>query len=202
MLSEDRAAGPFSSQFFLSKLWYLEKLQSGGPPPSCRLTKPEAQLYCHPRQGMRMLTRKGKYGLKALLHLARLKAGETAVGGDIASANNLPKKFMDAILVELRNNGLVRSKKGRGGGYALARPAAKISVGEIVRLLDGPLAPIRCASRTAYRPCEDCVSVKQCEVRLAMLEVRDAVAAILDNTSLEEITRHRTSRAKRVVAKV
>jgi Rrf2 family protein len=144
-----------------------------------------------------MLTKKGKYGLKALLHLARLKAGESALGGDIAAGNNLPKKFMDAILVELRNDGLVRSKKGPGGGYALARPARDISIGEIVRLLDGPLAPIRCASRTAYRPCDDCISVKECGVRIAMLEVRDAMAKILDNTSLEEMAEKNTVRGRR-----
>jgi Rrf2 family protein len=144
-----------------------------------------------------MLTKKGKYGLKALLHLARLKAGESALGGDIAAGNNLPKKFMDAILVELRNDGLVRSKKGPGGGYALARPARDISIGEIVRLLDGPLAPIRCASRTAYRPCDDCISVKECGVRIAMLEVRDAMAKILDNTSLEEMADKSATRGRR-----
>jgi len=136
-----------------------------------------------------MLTKKGKYGLKALLHLARLAPGETAPGAEIAAANNLPKKFLDAILVELRNDGLVRSKKGPGGGFALARPAGQISIGQIVRLLDGPLAPIRCASRTAYEPCDDCVSVAKCGVRIAMLEVRDAMAAVLDHTSLEQMAR-------------
>ncbi len=143
-----------------------------------------------------MLTKKGKYGLKALLHLARLGPGETAFGADIADANNLPKKFLDTIMVELRNDGLVRSKKGPGGGYALARPARDISIGQIVRLLDGPLAPIRCASRSAYRACDDCVSVAQCGVRIAMLEVRDAMAAVLDNTSLEEMARKNRRRRK------
>lgn len=149
-----------------------------------------------------MLTNKGKYGLKALLHLARLAPGETALGGEIAAGNNLPKKFMDSILVELRNDGLVRSKKGPGGGYALARPARDISIGQIVRLLDGPLAPIRCASRTAYRPCNDCVSVKECGVRIAMLEVRDAMAKVLDNTSLEDMARTNAVRGKRARARV
>ncbi len=99
--------------------------------------------------------------------------------------------------MELRNEGLVRSKKGPGGGYALARPARDISIGHIVRLLDGPLAPISCASRTAYRPCNDCVSVKECGVRIAMLEVRDAMAKVLDNTSLEHMARMNSIRARR-----
>ncbi len=109
---------------------------------------------------------------------------------------------MDAILVELRNDGLVRSKKGPGGGYALARPARDISIGQIVRLLDGPLAPIRCASRTAYKPCNDCISVKECGVRIAMLEVRDAMAKVLDNTSLEEMAQVNAVRGKRAKVSV
>ena len=136
-----------------------------------------------------MLTKKGKYGLKALLHLARLAPGETAFGAEIALVNNIPKKFLDAILTELRNDGLVRSKKGPGGGYALARAPRDISVGQVVRVLDGPLAPLRCASRTAYEPCGDCVSVAACAVRIAMLEVRDAMAGVLDNTSLADMVR-------------
>jgi Rrf2 family protein len=143
-----------------------------------------------------MLTKRGKYGLKALIHLARLPEGETAFGADIATENNIPKKFLDAILVELRNGGLVRSKKGPGGGYALARSANKISLGRAIRVLDGPLAPLRCASRTAYEPCEDCRSVRECTVRLAMLRVRDAMADILDNTSLADMLTEK-QRAKR-----
>ena len=89
-----------------------------------------------------MLTAKGKYGLKALVHLARLRPGETSQSQEIAAANNVPKKFLDAILGELRTAGFVHSKKGRGGGYVLARPADAIMVGSIIRSLDGQLAPI------------------------------------------------------------
>lgn len=134
-----------------------------------------------------MLTNKGKYGLKALVHLAGLSAGETAQSQEIADANNIPKKFLDAILSELRVGGIVRSKKGKGGGYMLAREAGKISIGAAVRVLDGPLAPIACASRMSYQPCDDCVDVSACPVRLIMLEVRDVTARILDNTSVEEM---------------
>ncbi|MDO1583811.1 RrF2 family transcriptional regulator [Rhizobium oryzicola] len=133
-----------------------------------------------------MLTKKGKYGLKALIHLAQLAPGETAFVADIASKNNISKKFLDTILLELRNGGLLRSKKGPGGGYALSKPAAEISVGQAIRILDGPLAPIRCASKTAFEPCEDCDHPEDCQIRATMTDVRDAMAAILDGTSLAE----------------
>ncbi|MEI2298068.1 RrF2 family transcriptional regulator [Ensifer sp. MJa1] len=133
-----------------------------------------------------MLTKKGKYGLKALVDLARLGPGETAFITEIAQRNNIPKKFLDTILLELRNAGMLRSKKGPGGGYSLSRPASEIRIGHVIRTLDGPLAPIRCASRTAYEVCEDCNDPETCQVRVSMTTVRDAVAAILDSMTLEE----------------
>jgi Rrf2 family protein len=134
-----------------------------------------------------MLTNKGKYGLKAMVHLAGLDPGALAQVPDIAEANSIPKKFLDYILTELRHAGLVYSKKGRGGGYALARPAHEIRVGAIVRALDGPLAPIPCASVTAFRRCEDCRDLKTCAVRLIMVEARNAIANVLDNRTLAEL---------------
>ena len=134
-----------------------------------------------------MLTNKGKYGLKAMTHLAGMTQGQPALVAEIAAANTIPKKFLDAILGELRNVGFVHSKKGRGGGYVLARPASEIMVGQIVRSLDGPLAPIGCASRAFYRRCEDCAPDRPCGVRRVMVEVRDAVAAVLDNCSLSQM---------------
>lgn len=133
-----------------------------------------------------MLTAKGKYGLKALVHLAQMPPGELALVNDIATANNIPKKFLDAILGDLRNAGIVLSRKGKGGGYRLARVPEEIKVGSIVRVLDGPLAPIPCASHTRYQPCEDC-DVATCQVRHMMLEVRNAIAEVLDNTTLAQM---------------
>lgn len=133
-----------------------------------------------------MLTKKGKYGLKALVYLATLGPGGSSVVTQIAARNNIPKKFLDAILLELRNNGILKSKKGAGGGYSLAKPAAEIRIGAAIRALDGPLAPILCASRTAYQPCEDCNDPETCQVRLSMTQVRDAISDILDNMSLEQ----------------
>ena len=133
-----------------------------------------------------MLTKKGKYGLKALAALAELEPDRLALVGAIAEANNIPKKFLDTILGELRNAGFVQSRKGKSGGYGLARPAGEIMVGHVVRVLDGPLAPIPCASKTRYQACDDC-DVETCRIRSLMLEVRNAVADILDNTSVAQL---------------
>ncbi len=134
-----------------------------------------------------MLTAKGKYGLKALAHLATLRPGETTQAIEIAEAHNIPKKFLDAILGDLRNAGIVFSKKGPGGGYMLARSPGDIEIGQVIRTIDGPLAPIACASRTAYRPCADCKSVKSCTVRLMMTKVRDAMSEVLDRLTVADM---------------
>ncbi|MFZ3337382.1 MAG: Rrf2 family transcriptional regulator [Xanthobacteraceae bacterium] len=134
-----------------------------------------------------MLTKKGKYGLKAMVHLAGLAPDKLAQVADIAETNSISKKFLDHILTELRHAGLVYSKKGKGGGYALARAPQDIAVGAIVRALDGPLAPIPCASVTAFRPCEDCGDLKTCPVRLIMIDARNAIANVLDRCTLAEM---------------
>jgi len=134
-----------------------------------------------------VLTNKGKYGLKAMIHLAGLEPGALAQVADISEANVISKKFLDHILTELRHARLVYSKKGKGGGYALARPAHEIMVGDIIRVLDGPLAPIPCASVRAFRPCEDCEDLRTCAVRLIMLDARNAIASVLDTRNLAEI---------------
>ncbi|WP_395667055.1 RrF2 family transcriptional regulator [Methylocella sp.] len=134
-----------------------------------------------------MLTKKGKYGLKAMVHLAGHPPGEATLVTEIAEANQIPKKFLDTILGELRNAGFVNSKKGKGGGYTLARPAHDIRVGHIVRVLDGPLAPIQCASKSSYRRCDDCRDEKRCAVRLVMLEARNAISRVLDERTLAEM---------------
>ncbi len=143
-----------------------------------------------------MLTKKGKYGLKALVDLAHLKPSETAFVSEIAQRNNIPKKFLDTILLDLRKAGILRSKKGPGGGYCLSRPASEIHIGQVIRTLDGPLAPIRCASRTAFEACDDCSDPAGCHVRSSMSDVRDAIAYVLDNMTLEQfVTSDRTDTA-------
>jgi len=133
-----------------------------------------------------MLTKKGKYGLKAAVYLARLPAGGSVQVAEIAEANNIPKKFLDVILNELRNAGFLASKKGKLGGYRLGKSADEIVVGEMIRTLDGPLAPFPCASRNAYVPCEDC-DLARCEVRRLMVKVRDAMGTVLDTYTLAEM---------------
>lgn len=134
-----------------------------------------------------MLTMKGKYGLKAMVHLAGAEPGRPVLVDDIAEQNAIPRKFLDAILADLRNAGFVRSKKGKGGGFILAHPPAEIRIGHIIRVLDGPLAPLPCASKTAYRRCQDCKDEDQCTVRLMMIEVRNALTTVLDGRTLAEM---------------
>jgi Rrf2 family protein len=145
-----------------------------------------------------MLSNKAKYGLKAMVYLARHEGQGPVLIADIAEAERIPRKFLDAILLEMKNTGLLSSKKGKGGGYTLARPAARIMVGDIVRVLDGPLAPVPCVSRTAYRRCDDCPDESACAIRAVMQDVRDAIAAILDNTTLAEMG-NRRGRAEAVL---
>jgi Rrf2 family protein len=138
-----------------------------------------------------MLTAKGKYGLKALAHLGALRPGETTQTTEIANANNIPKKFLEAILRELRTANYVFSKKGPEGGFMLARAPSEITVGDVIRKIDGPFAPIPCASRSAYRPCEDCDDVTTCNIRLAMSRCYDAMSEILDGMTIADlIARH------------
>jgi Rrf2 family protein len=134
-----------------------------------------------------LLTNKGKYGLKALVHLAGLKPGEIAHVFEIAEANSIPKKFLDHIFSDLRRAGFVHSKKGKAGGYALARPAHSIRVGDIIRILEGPIAPTPCTSVSAYRRCDDCRDETCCPVRRIMIEARNALSSVLDNCSLAEM---------------
>ena len=131
-----------------------------------------------------MLSKKLKYGLRAMLALADEAGGAPLQASELAVKQRLPKKFLEAILLELTRNGLLQSKKGRGGGYVLGRKTGDITIGQIVRVLEGPLALVTCVSQTAYKRCEECLDEETCGIRLAMKEVRDATAHILDNTTL------------------
>lgn len=137
-----------------------------------------------------MLTRKGKYGLKALICLARQEEGKRTQISDIAEQQEIPRKFLEAILNELRNAGYVHARKGPQGGYWLARAASEISIGRVIRSLDGKLAPIGCASSSRYEPCPDC-DEKRCEIRSVMVEVRQAICNVLDKCSLEDLQSRR-----------
>jgi Rrf2 family protein len=133
------------------------------------------------------LSKRGEYGLRAMIDLATWDHGSTAVQiKDIAEREQIPPKFLEQILLTLKNAGLLHSKMGVGGGYYLAKAPDQISLGSIIRILDGPLAPVRCVSQMAYEPC-GCPDEETCGMRLVMSDVRNAIADILDGTSLEDV---------------
>jgi len=134
-----------------------------------------------------MLAQKSKYALRALLVLAKEYGQGPVLISDIAHREALPHKFLELILLELRNQGILGSKKGKGGGYFLARRPELVHLGEVLRVLEGPLAPIPCVSKTAYVRCAECRDERTCGIRMVMKDVRDATARILDQTSLADI---------------
>ena len=133
-----------------------------------------------------MLSQRSKYALRAMTMLAAQKPGELILVADIAKKRKVPKKFLELILLDLKRRGLLHSRRGKNGGYCLAKPAQKITFGEIIRITDGPLAPLACASLTAYRRCDDCEDEKACAIRRIMRSVRDASSAILDKATLAD----------------
>lgn len=136
---------------------------------------------------MRTLSRKTQYCLRALYALSdEYGRGPTHIA-DLAAQEDIPQKFLEAILLQLKGMGFVDSRKGKGGGYQLSRDPGAITLGAVIRAIDGPLAPLPCASETAYRPCETCIDVRRCGTRIVMKRVRDAIAAILDSTTLADV---------------
>ncbi|KQT31785.1 Rrf2 family transcriptional regulator [Sphingomonas sp. Leaf412] len=136
-----------------------------------------------------MLTQRSRYALRSMLFLARAAPGAPPTPMTrIAAEANVPRKFLELILADLREAGLLHSHRGKMGGYRLSRPSHLISLGEIIRIIEGPLALVPCVSRTAYRACSDCRSEADCAIRHAMMRVRDETARILDGTSLADAT--------------
>jgi Rrf2 family protein len=135
-----------------------------------------------------MLTQRSRYALRALIFIARSGGLEPVPISAIAADQKLPRKFLEAILLDLKNGGLVTSYRGKMGGYRLARPAGQISFGEIIRLIEGPLALVPCVSVSAYQRCADCFEETTCVIRKVMLIVREQTANILDTTSLADLS--------------
>jgi Rrf2 family protein len=133
-----------------------------------------------------MLTQKAKYGLRAMCVLSR-EVDQWQSATAIARRARVPAKFLEAILVDLRKSGFIHSRRGNQGGHALAAAAESISVGDLIRALDGPLAPVRCASMTAYAPCRDCTDPEHCAVRSLMQETRAALSSVLDHCTLADL---------------
>jgi Rrf2 family protein len=138
---------------------------------------------------MRTISKRTQYGLKAMLNLARRYRTGPALIAAIADEEKIPLKFLEVILLELKGQGLLESKKGKGGGYHLSRPPSTITIGSVIRMLEGPLAPLPCASETAFRPCPECKDVETCGTRIIMRQVRDAIASVLDKTTLADLLR-------------
>ncbi|MFB2551758.1 RrF2 family transcriptional regulator [Ensifer soli] len=131
-----------------------------------------------------MISQKAKYAMRALVMLARAKPGETVSISDIARQQGIPKKFLEQILLDLKHHGIVTSRRGKAGGYLLLRPADAVSYGEVLRLIDGPIAPLPCLSKVAYRRCGDCPEESACEVRRVFARVAASSREILDTTTL------------------
>jgi Rrf2 family protein len=135
-----------------------------------------------------MLSMKAKYALRALIVLAQhhpqLMRTKT-----VALEAEAPAKFLETILSDLKNHGVVISKRGMMGGYILSKAADKITVGDVVRIMDGPLAPIRCASVTAYQRCDDCPDEQACAIHYIMKDVREAICGILDHRTIADMLR-------------
>jgi Rrf2 family protein len=135
-----------------------------------------------------MLSSKTKYALRAILRLAEnAPEGIWLQTNDVAEREQVPRKFLEAIFVQLRDHGIIESRRGAQGGHRMLRDPATVSVADVIRVLDGPLALTPCASRTRFRQCADCVDISECRLQPLMQRARDAVAGVLENCSLAEL---------------
>jgi Rrf2 family protein len=134
-----------------------------------------------------MITMKTKYAMRALAYLAQAPPGEPVLIAEIAEREEIPLKFLQLILVELKQHGFVRSKKGRGGGYLLAGDPAELPLARVIRALEGPIAPVPCLSRTSYQRCEGCKDESTCGVRLVLQDLYEASVRILEATTLADL---------------
>ncbi|HYJ58356.1 MAG TPA: Rrf2 family transcriptional regulator [Methyloceanibacter sp.] len=131
-----------------------------------------------------MISQKAKYALRALVALAR--AGDSMMIGEISAQERIPRKFLEQILLELKHHGIVMSKRGKFGGYGLLMPAAQITFGQVLRIIDGPIAPLPCLSRIAYRRCADCLTEEGCEIRRVFAKVATSARDVLDRTTIAD----------------
>lgn len=136
---------------------------------------------------VRTISKRTKYALRALYALTRAYGQEALQVPKLSEAEQIPAQFLHVILLQLKDRGLLESRKGKHGGYLLAKPPDQVTIGAVIRILEGPLAPLPCASETAYQPCEECADVHTCITRLTMKRVRDATADILDHTTLADV---------------
>lgn len=138
-----------------------------------------------------MLSKKAKYALKSVIYLAQHNDRYIQIS-EIIKNDGMPQKFVEAILLELKKKGFLESMRGKHGGYKLSKQPNDISVGDIVRFIDGGLAPVHCVSKLFYKKCNECANEETCEVRKAMKKVRDAIVEVMDKTSLEDAVNDKT----------
>ncbi len=138
---------------------------------------------------MRQLSKRTQYSLRALYGLAREYGRGPVLISQLSEQEMIPKKFLEQILLALKNLGLVASKKGKGGGYMLVHPPDQVTLASVIRMMEGPLAPLPCASETRFRKCDECTDAETCGTRMVMKEVRDATARILERTTLASVCR-------------
>lgn len=131
-----------------------------------------------------MITQKAKYAFKALLYLATQPAGASLSIEAVARGADVPRRFLEHILLDLKRSGLVTSRRGRVGGYSLVKPAEEMTIGAVLRAIDGPIAPLPCISRTAYRKCADCKDEKTCNVRHLFADTYSATLLLMDGITL------------------
>lgn len=144
-----------------------------------------------------MISQKARYALRAVVALAKpYGTDELLVISEIAKRERIPKKFLEQILLDLKHRGIVDSRRGKAGGYFLSRSPSDITFGEILRIIDGPIALLSCLSIVAYRRCEDCADEASCEVRRVFAKVAETSRSVLDNTSIEDAI---TGQGKQVV---
>jgi Rrf2 family protein len=134
-----------------------------------------------------MVSMRSKYALKALGFMARTKGKETFLIAELAEAENIPKKFLEAILLTLKSQGILASRKGPGGGYWLAKAPATITIGDIIRSFEGDTAPVQCLTENASGACPECFDAATCGTRLVMADVHKAVSAIIDTVTLADM---------------
>jgi Rrf2 family protein len=134
-----------------------------------------------------MISKKTKYALKAVIYLAREYEKGPVLIANLAREEMIPKKFLELILLTMKNNGILMSKKGKSGGYYLAKSPRKVSMGQIFRIMEGTLAPVPCVSESTYEKCAECDNENTCGIRIIMKDVRDAIANILDNATLADM---------------
>jgi Rrf2 family protein len=137
-----------------------------------------------------LLTSRAKYALRACLVMADRKPDNVwSSAAGLAEEADVPRKFLEAILTQLRDQGLVESRRGPAGGHRLLFQPGSISAADVIRAIDGPLAMTPCASATAFRACDDCVAVEECRISHLMRRARDAVATVLETCSLADLRR-------------